>query len=294
MGLDESNSVPELRDHHERALRAICVLVGTWHVGAAVAIWDAENDVRVVTHGALTERLSSSLLGSLMDTLEAHRPAATRATFAREVQGYAAAGTNLRFRGARRGGGLVIVAAPGGAVIDAAGHALLQLFAKAIEGQCELYDAAVRLRSMPFELLESLMLNNGGLPKAILDGTLARSLPAGAVLVYDRELTYVFANGQALRWLGKTREAVEGATLAEVVSAENLARLETVYRAALAGHTDLTEVHRDGRFYQAITMPITSSRGEIVAGAVLVQDVTDARTLEGRLRLSAESIAADA
>src|SRR4051794_39856386 len=68
-----------------------------------------------------------------------------------------------------------------------------------------------------------------------LSAAVLAALPGMAVLVYDRDLRFVLASGQALERHGRSGPSMEGRTLAEVTTPEQLALLEPHYRATLAG-----------------------------------------------------------
>src|SRR6185503_14657605 len=60
--------------------------------------------------------------------------------------------------------------------------------------------------------------------------------------------------------------------------------LEPAYRAALAGRTTVDEVMLRGRVYLRQAVPVTDTRGEIVAGMLISQDITERKRAEEALR----------
>ncbi|PKW26222.1 sensor domain-containing diguanylate cyclase [Phycicoccus duodecadis] len=105
---------------------------------------------------------------------------------------------------------------------------------------------------------------------------LARSVPGGFVLVFDRDLRYTVADGPALARFGLDRESMEGRTVFEVLSPERAAELAPRYRAALAGRTTTWERVLGARTLELTAGPVVSD-GEVTAGIVVSHDVTDAR-----------------
>jgi diguanylate cyclase (GGDEF)-like protein/PAS domain S-box-containing protein len=109
-----------------------------------------------------------------------------------------------------------------------------------------------------------------------------------SVLVFDRELRYVLAAGQALQQHGYDAAALEGRQLADFVSGEALERLTTHYQAALAGErTRFEHQTADGsRFYDIDVAPIVRD-GAILGGLAISRDITDRKATERALARSA-------
>ncbi|MFI5288037.1 MAG: diguanylate cyclase domain-containing protein [Polyangia bacterium] len=111
---------------------------------------------------------------------------------------------------------------------------------------------------------------------------LARNLPDCAVLVFDHELRYLFADGAER--LSPVERRLAGRTLGEIEPAENLGVLEAVYRAALAGETHDTELRRGERTFALHTAPVSDGNGRVLAGLVIAREVTAQRQVEAALR----------
>jgi PAS domain S-box-containing protein len=105
--------------------------------------------------------------------------------------------------------------------------------------------------------------------------TLVQHFPNGAVLLFDHDLRYILAAGQALAPLGYSSQKLEGKTLSEVVPPEGRALLEPLYQAALAGQPQSYDLTVRGRHYATQVHPITGADGEIQGGMVVSQDITD-------------------
>jgi PAS domain S-box-containing protein len=118
--------------------------------------------------------------------------------------------------------------------------------------------------------------------------TMARNLPNGAVLLFDKDLRYILAEGTGLAAEGLSKESMEGKTLWEALPPETSTQLEPTYRAALAGTVTVTEVPYDDRIYVLHTLPVKNEQGEIFAGMVMSQDITDRKRSEERFRLMVE------
>ncbi|MDX2194240.1 MAG: ATP-binding protein [Gemmatimonadales bacterium] len=118
---------------------------------------------------------------------------------------------------------------------------------------------------------------------------LARNLPAGCVLLFDRELRYRVVGGAALGQLGLEREALEGRSVWDAFPPELSESLAEEYERALAGEEHRCEVVEGGRLYERLLAPVYDAAGAIVGGMVLAADVTDARRQEEALRLAKEA-----
>lgn len=113
--------------------------------------------------------------------------------------------------------------------------------------------------------------------------TLARNFPNGDVLLFDRDLRYLIAEGARLGEVGGKAQ-LEGKTMWEALPEETCAILEPLYRAALAGETRMTEIPYSGLIYQVHTLPVKNEQGEIFAGMVMSQDITLYKQAERILR----------
>jgi len=113
--------------------------------------------------------------------------------------------------------------------------------------------------------------------------TLVRNFPNGGVALFDRELRYLIADGAGLP-AELSRENLEGRTIWEVFSPRVSNLLEPVYRAALAGQSSVGEITIDGRVYLRHAVPVIGEHGEIFAGMVMTQDITERKRADEALR----------
>jgi len=86
--------------------------------------------------------------------------------------------------------------------------------------------------------------------------TLARNFPNGAVMLFDKELRYIVADGRGLSSLNLDRELLENHTIFEVYTPETNAILEPYYRAVLKGRTEVFEVPIGELTYEVYAVPI--------------------------------------
>lgn len=114
--------------------------------------------------------------------------------------------------------------------------------------------------------------------------TLIKNFPDGSVMLFDHDLRYTIADGAALAEIGFSRELLEGKTLWEVLPPEICSNLEPKYRAALAGTTVTYELTSGNRVYFTQMLPVKNDRGEILAGMVLAQNITERKQAEAAMR----------
>lgn len=122
--------------------------------------------------------------------------------------------------------------------------------------------------------------------------TLARSLPNSAVIVFDHDLRYLIAEGEALEHSGFAKSGVEGKTLWEVLPQPAAEELLPFYQAALRGEKQILERQRDGRIYQVFFVPIYDENQQIAAGMIVSQDITNLKQAESALNKRIEELTA--
>jgi diguanylate cyclase (GGDEF)-like protein/PAS domain S-box-containing protein len=117
-----------------------------------------------------------------------------------------------------------------------------------------------------------------------------RTLPAASVLVFDSDLRYVVAGGQALDEEGLRPEDLEGRPAVEVLVGERWETYEPLYRAALNGETRTLEVWSadDARCYEVQVAPLRGAERQIVGGVVVSREVTQRKHAEEARRHAQE------
>ncbi|MBD0314297.1 MAG: PAS domain S-box protein, partial [Microcoleus sp. T3-bin5] len=118
--------------------------------------------------------------------------------------------------------------------------------------------------------------------------TLVKNFPNGAVLLFDLDLRCTIAGGKGLAEVGLSKEQLEGKTIWETFPPSPSATLEPNYRAALAGKATILELAYAECIYLVNILPVKNERGEIYAGIVMAQDITNRKRMEETLQESGQ------
>jgi CHASE3 domain sensor protein len=110
--------------------------------------------------------------------------------------------------------------------------------------------------------------------------TLVKNFPNGWVLLFDHDLRYTIADGAGLAAISLSKEAFEGKTIWEALPPETCALIEPHYRAALAGEARSFELLYANRAHLVYTLPIRNESGQIYAGMMMSQDITQRKEVE--------------
>ena len=105
--------------------------------------------------------------------------------------------------------------------------------------------------------------------------TLAKSIPATGVLLFDRDLRYTLADGEQLRLRGYSQELLEGKTIWEAFPKDIAEEWAPYYRRALEGEHISVEQSEYDCCFQIDVLPVRDENREIFAGMVMWQDITD-------------------
>jgi diguanylate cyclase (GGDEF)-like protein/PAS domain S-box-containing protein len=115
--------------------------------------------------------------------------------------------------------------------------------------------------------------------------SLARNMPNGALLMFDKDLRYLACDGaRLLKVIGRTREELVGHTLDEVATPASAAKVKELYLSALRGEERQADYTRDNLYLSLHTGPVYGSDGTIIGGMVAVYDITAQKVIEEQLR----------
>ena len=164
---------------------------------------------------------------------------------------------------------------------------------KAITAAASVITAVLLVRLVPRALAipspEALRVANAQLRRSeSIYRTLARNFPKGSVLLFDGDLRCLVAEGEALADRGLTSKTLEGRRITDVLPEVVGAKLEVLYRGALAGRSQTTEFEQNGHTYSVQTLPAHDENGKIFGGMAVAQDITERSRYEKLLRENEE------
>ncbi|MEO8613005.1 MAG: PAS domain S-box protein [Chloroflexota bacterium] len=114
--------------------------------------------------------------------------------------------------------------------------------------------------------------------------TLVRNLPNVVVLMFDRDMRYVLAEGGTIFRYGYSKETFEGKTIWEAISLERQNLYLPYYEAALAGRESQFETERGGYIYEVHIVPARDDNGNIIGGLNISEDITERKRVEAAQR----------
>jgi len=123
-----------------------------------------------------------------------------------------------------------------------------------------------------------------------LYSVLANHLPNLGIVLFDTDYRYLLAEGEAIEHSGFSRAMMEGRTMYEALPPELISGLKPIYDATLNGESLHNEYAYNGRTYTLTTVPIHHNDGTIIAGMIVIHDITPFSQIEAELRASQEHL----
>jgi PAS domain S-box-containing protein len=117
---------------------------------------------------------------------------------------------------------------------------------------------------------------------------LAENFPNGIVTMFDDDLTYTLAAGQAFETLPVTEADVEGSHPSDVWGTEIGADVEAAFRDALSGTATAVETSYENREWIIHAVPITDEQGDVLGGMTIAQDITEQTRYQSELERALE------
>ncbi|MFN8440166.1 MAG: CheR family methyltransferase [Caldilineaceae bacterium] len=114
--------------------------------------------------------------------------------------------------------------------------------------------------------------------------SLIENLPGGAVFIFDPDLRYLLAEGEALRVAGLQSEELVGKTVFEALTSGLAVSYEPQLRQALTGVPFLHEHDAHGRSYITRGTPLRATNGDIYAVLAVSYDISDRKRAEHALQ----------
>ncbi|MDX1907291.1 MAG: PAS domain-containing protein [Bacteroidia bacterium] len=143
----------------------------------------------------------------------------------------------------------------------------------------------------PIRVGLSQQLNSSSLADEIhlLDAVFSQ-FPQGAILMFDRQLRYLYAHGAGLRDIGLVPGDLIGRTLYEVFPQESWRMVEAQYTGCFEGLTTQGEFFYQNRLYSIQAVPLRNRAGEATVGMVISHDITEQRRSENMYRTLAANL----
>jgi PAS domain S-box-containing protein len=111
---------------------------------------------------------------------------------------------------------------------------------------------------------------------------LVENFPNGMVALFDHDLHVMLAGGQGFAQVSPSAEELIGKSLHDIFPPEFFERDEPAWRAALQGETTVSDMAFVTRHYRVHTLPVRNAGGDVVAGMIMAQDLTDQIQAEQR------------
>ena len=119
---------------------------------------------------------------------------------------------------------------------------------------------------------------------------IARNVPNSAILIFDRDLRYVLAEGALIGIISPPKEELEGKTIFEVTDAAIVQEREQKYRAVLDGSNEIEQYAEGGKSLLTNALPIKDEEGKIIYGMVIILEITDLKKAEKELEEKASNL----
>jgi PAS domain S-box-containing protein len=110
--------------------------------------------------------------------------------------------------------------------------------------------------------------------------TLVDNFPGGIVVLFDHDLRYLLVGGKGLESAGFKKAEMQGKTVWEIFPLEVSEIIAPVFRQTLAGETVILEIPFFDRLYLTHHIPVTDDQGNIIAGILMSQDITERKKAE--------------
>lgn len=142
----------------------------------------------------------------------------------------------------------------------------------------------LRLRAEAAEKTEQLRRSES------LYHELARNIPNGVVLLFDRKRAHILADGLGLAQFGLSPDSVPGKSLKDIFPADIHKVLNPQYEATLEGKTVTQEIRIHDRYYEIHSSPIRNDSGDVVMGLNLIQDISEHKNLQLTIKNQQEQV----
>jgi len=146
-----------------------------------------------------------------------------------------------------------------------------------------------KLQDLNVKLEQKVKLRTVELEKSQkLYNLIARNFPRGIINVFDKDLNYVFIEGQELDKLGYTSQSLIGENFKKRFSGELAELVEGKFESVFNGVGLSFEFESNGSFYVANAVPLKSYDGSVEQILVIEKNITDSKLAEHEMMKNLE------
>jgi len=120
--------------------------------------------------------------------------------------------------------------------------------------------------------------------------TLIEHIPDGSVFLFDRDRRFLVVGGSELKKVGLSPADLEGKFPNDIWPPNEYQLFDKFYQAALAGEMLKDEIYYYNTVYLTQAVPVKNSLGEIFAGLLILQNITERKQAESVIEESANRL----
>jgi len=119
---------------------------------------------------------------------------------------------------------------------------------------------------------------------------LSENFPNGAVILFDKDLKFVLADGTVLRDVGLTGNDMVGRKVRDTLPPDRAEELIPYYESALDGEFKKFDYGYGGLDFEVYTLPVKDKEGNVTFGMSMSQNITVRKQAEKALKESEEKL----